>query len=109
MLKIRLKRTGKTGQPHYRIVVIDSRRNRGSKAVAEIGYYNPRTQPTTFDIDKEAAKEWMKKGAQPTDTVAQYFVKEGLLKGLHKGSVQSKGAAKKKAPAATEEAAPAQS
>jgi small subunit ribosomal protein S16 len=104
MLKIRLKRTGKKGQPHYRIVVIESASKRGSKSVAEIGYYNPRTQPTTFQIDKDAAKAWLTKGAQPSDTVAQYFVKEGLLKAIHKGSTQSKGRAKKKAPAPQPEA-----
>lgn len=97
MLKIRLKRTGKKGQPHYRVVVTESASKRGTKAVAEIGYYNPRTQPTTFQIDKDAAKAWITKGAQPTDTVAQYFVKEGLLKAIHRGSTKSKGRAKKKA------------
>lgn len=107
MLKIRLKRTGKKGQPHYRVVVIESASKRGSKAVAEIGYYNPRTQPTTFDIDKDAAKAWLTKGAQPTDTVAQYFVKAGLVKSLHRGSTKPKGGVKKKAEAQPE--APAQS
>ncbi|WKZ31287.1 MAG: 30S ribosomal protein S16 [Candidatus Dojkabacteria bacterium] len=86
MLKIRLKRTGKKGEPHYRIVVIESTRPRDSKPVAEIGYYNPRTKPSTLTLDKEAAKYWLDNGAQPTDTMAQMFVKEGLLKGLKRGS-----------------------
>lgn len=88
MLKIRLKRTGKRGQPHYRIVVMESSNPRGGKAVEEIGYYNPRNNPTTFDIDQEAAKKWLEKGAQPTDTVAQYFIKLGLLKSLKRGSTK---------------------
>lgn len=88
MLKIRLKRTGKKGQPHYRIVVMESARPRDGKTVDEIGYYNPRTKPTTFDIDENKAKEWLSKGAQPTDTIAQHFVKLGLLKSLKRGSTK---------------------
>ncbi len=88
MLKIRLKRTGRKGQPHYRVVVMESARPRDGKTVDEIGYYNPRNKPTTFEIDKEKASAWLAKGAQPTDTVAQYFVKEGLLKELKRGSTK---------------------
>ena len=88
MLKIRLKRTGRKGQPHYRIVVMESSQPRNGKVVDTLGYYNPRTQPTTFDIDKEAAAKWLKNGAQPTDTIAQHFVKLGLLKSLKRGSVK---------------------
>jgi len=86
MLKIRLKRTGRRGQPHYRIVVMEGKSPRDGVSIQEIGYYNPRTNPTTFEIDKEAATEWLKKGAQPSDTIAQYFVKLGLLKSLKRGS-----------------------
>jgi len=96
MLKIRLKRTGKKGQPHYRVVVAQAHRSRNSKSVEEIGYYNPRNKPTTFELDKEKAKYWISKGAQPTDTVAQYFVKEGLIKKLKKGSKLSTGKKSKK-------------
>ena len=88
MLKIRLKRTGRRGQPHYRIVVMESSQPRDGKTVEEIGYYNPRQKPTVFDIDKDRAKYWLEKGAKPTDTVEQYFVKEGLLKGLSRGSTK---------------------
>lgn len=86
MLKIRLKRIGKRGQPHYRIVVMESASPRSGKTVEEIGIYNPRTNPTTFEVDKEAAKKWLENGARPTDTIAQYFVKIGLLKSLKRGS-----------------------
>lgn len=96
MLKIRLKRTGKKGEPHYRIVVMPSTLKRGSRAVAELGYYNPRTNPSTFQIDLEATKEWLAKGAQPTETVAHYLVKNGILKSVKKGGTLSKGKAKKK-------------
>jgi small subunit ribosomal protein S16 len=88
MLKIRLKRTGRRGQPHYRIVVIESSNPRDGKSIEEIGYYNPRMIPPVFDVDKEKATEWLKKGAQPSDTVAQYFVKLGILKSLKRGSTK---------------------
>ena len=88
MLKIRLKRTGRKGQPHYRVVVMESSKPRDGKTVEEIGYYNPRLRPAVFEIDKERAEYWLSKGAQPSDTVAQYFVKEGLLKELKRGSTK---------------------
>ncbi len=88
MLKIRLKRTGRKGQPHYRIVVVEAKRPRDGRTVEEIGYYNPRTKPSTFEIQKDRAEYWLTQGAQPTDTVAQYFVKEGLLKRIERGSTK---------------------
>lgn len=88
MLKIRLKRIGRRGQPHYRIVVMESSQPRDGKTVEEIGYYNPRNKPSVFDVDKDRAQYWLDNGAQPSDTVAQYFVKEGLLDSLSRGSTK---------------------
>ncbi len=99
MLKIRLKRTGRKGQPHYRVVVMESAQPRDGRSVEEIGYYNPRTTPTTFEIDEVKAKEWLSKGAQPTETVAGHFVKLGLMEASRKGSTKpntTKGAKKNK-------------
>jgi len=96
MLKIRLKRTGRRGQPHYRIVVMESHLPRDGKSVQEIGYYNPRTKPTTFEVDTDLAKEWLDKGAQPSETIAQYFVKLGLLKSLKRGSTKPSTVKKEK-------------
>ena len=90
MLKIRLKRTGRRGHPHYKIVVMQDNQPRDGKAIAEIGYYNPRNHPTTFDINKEEAAKWLKNGAQPTDTIAKYFVKLGIMKSLKRGSQKPK-------------------
>jgi small subunit ribosomal protein S16 len=97
MLRIRLKRIGKKKQPHYRFVIAESTRSRDSKTIEEIGFYNTMTSPSTIKLDKDRAKYWLEKGAQPTDTVSQIFVKEKLLKSLKKGSKQSKGKIKKKA------------
>jgi len=86
MLKIRLKRVGRSKDPSYRIVVMESTQPRSGKTKDEIGIYDPRKN--LFEVDKEKAEKWLKNGAQPTDTVAQYFVKEGLLKGLKRGSTK---------------------
>lgn len=67
MVKIRLKRLGYKRNPIYRIIVINSREKREGRAIAELGFYNPRRKE--LRLDKAAALEWIQKGAQPTDTV----------------------------------------
>lgn len=67
MLKIRLKRTGKKHEPHYRIVVAEARSRRDGRPVAEIGSWHPTENKQTLDIAKY--NEWISKGAQPTDMV----------------------------------------
>ena len=69
MLKIRLTRVGKRGQPAYRIVVAPQRSRRDGKYVALLGSYNPLTHPATIKLDQAAYQDWLKKGAQPTPTV----------------------------------------
>ena len=79
MLKIRLRRMGAKKQPFYRIVVADSRAPRDGAFVEEIGYYNPTTEPAELKVDNARAKEWMKNGAQPTDTVRGLLKKAGAI------------------------------
>ena len=67
MLKIRLKRLGAKKNPTYRFIVINSTTKREGKPVQELGHYNPKTK--VMKLDKVSALEWVKKGAQPTDTV----------------------------------------
>jgi small subunit ribosomal protein S16 len=67
MLKIRLKRLGAKKAPAYRIIVINSTTKREGKPIQELGHYNPKTKIMKLDV--ETAKEWVKKGAQPTETV----------------------------------------
>ena len=69
MLKIRLRRIGAKKAPFYRIVVAESHYARDGRFVEEIGTYNPLVDPAEIKIDLAKAEEWMKKGAQPTDTV----------------------------------------
>jgi small subunit ribosomal protein S16 len=70
MLKIRLRRVGAIRQPHYRIVVADSRSPRDGRFIESLGHYNPLTNPATIQVDVAKYEEWKKKGAQPTDAVA---------------------------------------
>jgi len=67
-------------EPHYRIVAQDSRHFRSKLVSEELGYYNPRTSPSTLKYDKEAVQKWLSQGAQLTDTMHDIFVKEGLVK-----------------------------
>ncbi len=69
MLKIRLRRTGGTNAPAYRIVVSDSRRTPTAKILEELGYYDPTKNPPLLDIDREKANVWIAKGASASDTV----------------------------------------
>ena len=79
MVKIRLRRMGAKKAPFYRIVVADARYPRDGRFIEEIGTYNPMKNPTEFKIDEEKAKEWIKNGAQPTDTVKALLKKNGIL------------------------------
>ncbi|MCF0151082.1 MAG: 30S ribosomal protein S16 [Firmicutes bacterium] len=79
MVKIRLTRMGAHKKPFYRIIVADARTTRDGKAIAEIGYYNPMTDPVTLKVDNEAAKKWLADGAQPTDTVRALLKKAGAI------------------------------
>ena len=79
MLKIRLRRMGANKAPFYRIVVADSRSPRDGAFVEEIGYYNPTSDPAELKVDNEKAAQWIKNGAQPTDTVRDLLKKSGAI------------------------------
>ena len=75
MLRIRLRRTGGTNAPAYRIVVSDGRLAPTAKVVAELGHYDPTKNPPTLVFDREKAKEWIGKGARASDTIRRLIVK----------------------------------
>jgi small subunit ribosomal protein S16 len=77
-VRIRLTRVGATKQPTYRLVVADSRSARDGRAIDTIGHYNPRTDPITLQIDEAKARDWLSKGAQPSDTVKRLFKNAGI-------------------------------
>ena len=79
MVRIRLRRVGRKKQPSYRIVVADSRSPRDGRYIEVIGFYNPRTQPTTMTIKEERALHWLSNGAQPSDPVRRILDKLGTL------------------------------
>ena len=79
MVKIRMKRMGMKKHPFYRIVVTDSRNARDSRAIEEIGYSTPVSEPVELKIDEERAKYWLGVGAQPSDTCRGLLKKCGVL------------------------------
>lgn len=79
MVRIRLRRVGLKGQPSYRIVVADKESPRDGRFLEILGFYNPRTTPATIDVKEDRVFDWMSKGAQPTESVAQLFKTNGLL------------------------------
>lgn len=85
-LKIRLARGGSTHRPYYNVVIADSRSARDGRFIEKIGAYNPllgKEDEKRFSVDIEKAKAWLAKGAQPTDRVARYLAKAGLVKWEH--------------------------
>jgi len=77
--KIRLKKVGRKGQPSYRVVVLDGRKPRDAKVVADLGPYDPKTNPPTFEIDGEAALKWLLDGAKPTRAARNILSNAGVL------------------------------
>lgn len=77
-VKIRLKRMGAKKAPFYRLVVTDALSPRDGRFIEEIGYYDPTKDPATISVKQERAVEWLRRGAQPTDTVRSLFTKVGV-------------------------------
>ena len=82
-VKIRMRRMGAKRKPFYRIVVADSRAPRDGRFIEEVGYYNPVSQPKELRLDEDKIFEWLKKGAQPSDTVRSFLSSAGLMAKLH--------------------------
>ena len=78
-VKMRLTRMGDKKSPTYRIVVVDSRKARDGEYIDKVGHYNPTAQPAEIVIDEAKAKDWLAKGVQPTETVKNILVKQGII------------------------------
>ena len=89
-VKIRLKRMGMKKKPFYRVVVADERSPRDGRFIEEIGYYDPMTEPATVKIDVESAKQWLKNGAQPTDTARVLLKKISDIEPFHPDRMASR-------------------
>jgi small subunit ribosomal protein S16 len=79
LLKIRLRRTGAKKQPSYRLVVAESTAPRDGTFLEILGHYNPLTTPTTFEIKEDRVRDWLQRGALPTDRVARLLTRRGIL------------------------------
>jgi small subunit ribosomal protein S16 len=77
-VKLRLTRIGSKKNPVYRIVAADSRSPRDGKFLEIVGRYNPQTDPSTIEINEERVKDWLSKGAQPSETVQRLLKAKGL-------------------------------
>ena len=120
-LKIRLSRAGSKKRPVYRVVIADSRSPRDGKFIEKVGLYNPllkKDDDKRIQLDIEAIKNWISKGAKPTDKVARFLGAAGVIampaqgnnpkKAMPKKKAQERLAAAKEAEAAPAEAAPAE-
>ncbi|MGI6038468.1 MAG: 30S ribosomal protein S16 [Limnochordia bacterium] len=78
-VKIRLRRMGAKKRPFYRLVVADSRNARDGRFIEIIGHYNPISEPAEIHVDTEKALDWLKKGAQPSDTAKYLLEQTGVM------------------------------
>ena len=79
-VKMRLTRVGSKKNPIYRVVVADSRSPRDGKFIEIVGRYNPQTDPSTIDLDEQKVKDWLGKGAQPSDAVQKLLKAKNISK-----------------------------
>ena len=90
--KIRLQRHGKKGYAFYHIVIADGRAPRDGKFIEKIGTYNPNTNPASIELSFDKALQWLKNGAQPTETARAILSYKGVLMKLHLDKGVAKGA-----------------
>lgn len=77
MLKLRLKRTGRKRSPSYRLVIMENTTRRNGRPIDEVGYYNPITKESFFEVEK--IEKWLKYGANPTQTVLNLLKKSKII------------------------------
>ena len=82
MVRIRLRRVGAKKQPSYRIVVADKDAPRDGRFIENIGFFNPRTEPETVELDSDRALYWLSVGAQPSEAVARLLKSKGVYAAL---------------------------
>lgn len=92
-VKIRLKRTGMKKAPSYRVVIADSRSPRDGRIIENIGWYNPRVEPSAININEEKAIGWLNNGAQPTESVTLLLKRAGILDRFTQEKAAKKAAA----------------
>lgn len=107
-VRMRLMRMGKKKSPYYRVVVIDGRAPRDGRYIDLIGRYDPRQNPSLVEIDGDKAVDWLRKGAQPSDTVRRLLEESGVWSRFKvaSGKIHTVGAKPPSAPAAPPAPAP---
>ena len=80
-VRMRLTRVGSKKNPIYRVVVADSRSPRDGRFIEIVGRYNPQTDPSTIEFDETKVRDWLSKGAQPTEPVARLLKVKGIERG----------------------------
>ncbi len=105
MLAIKLSRTGKKSYPYFRLVVVDKLKDPWGRVLENVGNYNPRTKEAQLEVER--IKFYLEKGAQPTTTIYNLFISQGILSG-HKKRVSSLTKKRKDAMAQKEKAAKAE-
>ncbi|MEI2690372.1 MAG: 30S ribosomal protein S16 [Anaerolineae bacterium] len=87
MVRIRLRRVGAKKQPSYRIVVADKDAPRDGRFIENIGFFNPRTEPETVELNADRALYWLSVGAQPSEAVARLLKSQGVYAALESSRV----------------------
>jgi small subunit ribosomal protein S16 len=105
-VKLRLMRMGKKKQPTYRVVAADSRSPRNGRFIEIVGIYDPRPDPSAIRIDNDKAVDWLRKGAQPTDSVRKLLEISGAWE-TYSGEASTRPAPAPKPVAKADKAAPA--
>ena len=96
MVKMRLVRMGDKKSPVYRIVVVDARKAATGEYIDKVGFYDPKSNPVTLEVDVAKAQDWLSKGVQPTETVKNLLVKSGAIEKSEKLSPSKTKSKKKK-------------
>jgi len=105
MLAIKLSRTGKKNYPYFRLVVVDKQKDPWGRILENVGNYNPRTKETQFNVER--IKFYLGRGAQPTTTIYNLFVSQGIISG-HKKRISKLSKKRKDAIAQKEKTAKAE-
>ncbi|HEV3001575.1 MAG TPA: 30S ribosomal protein S16 [Solirubrobacteraceae bacterium] len=77
-VRLRLTRIGGRKDPVWRVVVADQRAKRDGRVIEIVGHYNAQTEPSTIKVDEERVREWLSRGAQPTDSVRKILRTQGI-------------------------------
>ncbi|HTP23724.1 MAG TPA: 30S ribosomal protein S16 [Solirubrobacteraceae bacterium] len=77
-VRLRLTRIGGRKNPVWRVVVADQRAKRDGRVIETVGHYNAQTNPSTITLDEERVRDWLARGAQPTDTVRKLLRIQGI-------------------------------